>query len=353
MTQKHHLPLPIFFLCGLLFCCAGVQAQFDIRIGNPAYSSSENPQLSLETVRFTPGRITLDMAYTASSKSDGYRLGRQTKLSFEDFSNGEASVKEVKGVDYVNFTTIKSGTTGRFSASFPFSFFDLVTDDEGWFSEEALDRFMSSPTPLVFDLVECTDSYKALNDVTGCFNISGVRLPVKEEDMDLMLCYGFLDAFLQKSEFETTAKYQQRINTDTVQKKLRKLIEGMELLTSMSYYAKLSKERPELTYDADQETFTIKFSGARTVRVKVPIATAPAFKKNYQSGALVLTDLAASSDQSGTFVIRTLTFTEGNKKEKVFHNLDWPATANLLKEKQDRVIATLRKVYPKSAGFNF
>lgn len=343
--------LPIALLCGLLFCCTGLQAQYDIRIGNPAYSSSENPQLSLEAVRFTPGRITLEMAYTAISKDDGYRLGRQTKLFFEEFANGGAAVKEVKGVDYTNFTRLKQGSTGRFSASFPFSFFDLVIDDEGWFTEEALDRFLT-PTPLVMDLVECTDSYKQLNDVTGCFNISGIRLPVKEEDMDLMLCYGFLDAYLQKSEFETTVKYQQRIHADTVQKKLRKLIEGMELLTAMSYHARLAEERQELAYDADQETFTLKFPGARPVRVKVPIATAPAFKKNYQSGALVLTDLAASSDQSGTFVIRSLTFTEG-KKERVLNNLDWPATANLLKEKQDRVLATLRKVYPKNTGFSF
>lgn len=350
MKKKNHLPLAIFLLCGLLLRSAILQAQYDIRISNPTYRSSENSRLSLEAVRFTPGRIILDLAYKADNKSNGYRLGRQTQVAFRGFTNGKSNVKEVKGVEHDNFTTIKPGRTGRFSASFPFSFFHLMTE-QGGLSDEAIERFTLS-SPFVADLVECTDSYKQLNDVTGCFNISGIQLDVKEEDLGLMLCYDFLDTYLKKDEFETTAQYQRRINPDSVHKKLAGIIESVELLMSMNYTVKMMQEHPQLTYNADQETFTIQYPGARPARIKVPASQAAAFKQDVQLDRYSLDNLITSTDKNGTFVIRALTLIR-DKKEISFNNLDWPGHIDLFREKKDRVLAMLKKTYPKKAGVNF
>jgi len=105
-----------------------------------------------------------------------------------------------------------------------------------------------------------------------------------------------LDQWSQKGEFETTAQYQYRLQTQTDRQRIH-LTDSITEVFKQRYIAQLPKQNIEITqpYDADNQTFTIEIPCFEDFSLFVPLHEARTFA-NDKKKRLKAFDLAPRSD---------------------------------------------------------
>jgi hypothetical protein len=93
-----------------------------------------------------------------------------------------------------------------------------------------------------------------------------------------------LRKWLQKGEFEKSDTYKQRISKSNQDRKIKEITQQIIRREETSYIARLKEYKPNLEiYDADNETFKIKYGNKHEIILSVPIQDAPAFKENFSN----------------------------------------------------------------------
>lgn len=327
----------------VVFTFLSAGAQYTVK--NPAYSSRETETISIEAIRYYPDHIWIDLVYQDHINNEpGYRINSSTTVNLPWLEDMEFKLDNVSNVGYTDYKYVKKGSKNVFSLRFPFNIADIFENDDDY--NLAVLRRMAASFPLKMDLVECTESYKKRTNTGGCFNITGINFGLTADQLSVLYCERVLQESLKKDEFETTATFQKRTHPDSLKKAVMVEIRAFEQVYMLSRLIAMSKTVPSINYDSDSELFTIQYTGVKSLRIKVPLDKARAFKENILARKLEIQKVEGERDINDMYTLSKLTFKDAAGKESSYINVDATSNATIQRATEERVYEELKKVYP-------
>ncbi len=336
--------------------CFSAGAQFSIR--NPSYKTKESSELTIDAIRFYPDSLILDLQYYGSPRFDnpGFYINNTTKIEFVNggdwpFATWSSRVSNLVNAYYSNMTYVRKSTYHSFSVVFPFSLFKIVEGQNGD-KRKAFDFFLMSD-PLQINFINCDKNYRSQHQLNygNCFDIEQLKLTLPLESWTALWCSSFMNQYLVKDEFETTAKYKARLSPDSVRAKIEDQAQQIHDYFAINYLSRIKKQVPAINYDSDNEIFSIEYQGAQKMTVSMPISTAPAFKKKMVEGNLSLNDMSLVQLSSGTYFIESIDYKDKStgKIITIDNKLDEPGDA--ISALQIKTLNWLRSNYKGYNGF--
>lgn len=285
---------------------------------NPAYSKRESSTFTLKKVTVYPDKIWLEAQYINYADNPTIQISDQTSIRLPDLSNKTYRVTNRRNVNST-MTPITSGKYVTFFVGFSVPLFKLL-DEELKKQKHMLEFFEKGE--LTLDFLDCTDEYRRANNVEygNCWNYYGVLVKLDVSNWNALYCYGYLENLMQKDEFETTTEYSNRTTPDALKASLKSKIMDFENTCIQAFIYSITKKKPELTYNADEQVFTIKYQGAEPAKIKMPGADARAFKEGVLNGSIVLSFGDVEKNMIGNYVFENFYFKNG-AKETTYSNI--------------------------------
>ncbi len=330
----------------LLSFSASAQAQYYIK--KPSYDKRENTNIDIEGIRFFTDSMIIDFSYFGNPNvpDPRFRVNPGTEIqlrNLDDFDN--IRVTKLVNAKFYEYTSVKKNRTETFSVIFPFSFYNLLVDGN---VDNNVYNFFTAKAPFNLNFIECSTDYRTSQKLSfgSCFNFSNIKINLPAENWTTLFCSGYLNSLLTKDEFETTASYKSRTSTDSLRHKLAVQIDVLYSLFSSNYQLEMNKQSKSLTYNADREEFTITYQGAERAVVFMPLAQAPAFKKEVENNDLFLSDVKLVRLNNGSYHIEKMVYENKNQKKKVELENKVKLKNNPKKEFHDKVMDDLKRYYP-------
>ncbi len=128
-----------------------------------------------------------------------------------------------------------------------------------------------------------------------------IRLPLNYEQLLTLGAGSYFSSLLVKDEFETSARYAERTQADSLKPRISKRIQYLSTALIKNDLARIDKLIPTLTYNADTELLTISYANPliQPIQIKAPAAQAKEIKDAVTGGQKYFRIGAASLSANG------------------------------------------------------
>lgn len=346
----------VIFICAITLSAFHLHAQVVFK--EPSFLEKTNYSMSIQKITVTPTRIAFELLYDGGKawklikNSNLYSFKGKPYLfihNYGHFSLSDGSRPPGEGAiaydqHYGPDVATKGIKSRILNAVFPFNAGKMIFQAKN-------NMYTTTGNYLVMDFAECVAGRPLKPYMESCMNFKGVVLSFTDQQMHHLDQLNFIAGEITKKEFETTANYQVRTSKDSILRGMMKRFDQLEEVFHVQFRKRFNDAKPQLSYNADKQQFTIHHAGVGTdpLVIEVPLDKAPDFKRNVESGVLKPSISKMSRKADKGFYISTIEY-YGKNGTQSYQNL------NLKGKSEDgktilfrEVLKDLAPAYPKES----